>query len=147
MSVLAPIPAVDRDGSDTRADVHPPTSASVTALLDQARNGLAEAEWEFDAAERFAKGYLAALRTAAAMLALGGRPHRGRSRPTSAWLLLAKVAPELAEWAAFFASISGTAAAVRAGITGKVTARDADDLTRQTGLFLSLVECAVRAGN
>ncbi len=78
--------------------------ASALALLQQARDSLAEAERTPEPPERFAVAYLAALRAAAAVLALRGRPHRGRSRPTSAWVLLAAIAPEMREWAAFFAA-------------------------------------------
>lgn len=121
-----------------RAPTLPPSSAS--ALLRQARAALAEARWEEEPSERFAASYLAALRGAAAMLAMRGRPHRGRARPTSAWALLAKVAPEHAEWAAFFDSASATRAAVRSGITREVTRRGADDLLRQAGQFVALVD-------
>ncbi|MFD9702218.1 SAV_6107 family HEPN domain-containing protein [Lentzea sp. NPDC059081] len=116
----------------------PPTSA--LALLRQARDSLAESERAQDPSERFATAYLAALRAAAAVLALRGRPHRGRSRPTSAWVLLASMAPEMSEWATFFASWSSTRAAVLAGITRYVNARTADDLVRQTEQFVMLVE-------
>lgn len=116
---------------------------SAAALVRQARAGVAEAQAEQDAAQRFATAYLAALRAAAAMLALRGRPHRGRARPTSAWVLLAKLAPELAEWAAFFASCSGTRAAIQAGVTRNVSHRAADDLVRQTAQFTDLVAEAI----
>jgi hypothetical protein len=114
--------------------------ASALALLQQARDSLAESERTPEPPERFATAYLAALRAAAAVLALRGRPHRGRSRPTSAWVLLAAIAPEMSEWATFFASWSSTRAAVLAGITRHVNARTADDLVRQTGQFVALVD-------
>lgn len=125
--------------------VAPPPS-SATALLNQATHDLTEAQWQEHPAAKFAQGYLAALRAAAAMLALRGRPHRGRSRPTSAWLLLAKVAPEHAEWAAFFESASPVSASIQAGINRQVSARVADDLVRQAAQFLELVDAAVAAG-
>lgn len=118
-------------------------TGSAAGLVRQARAGVVEAQAERDAAQRFAAAYLAALRAAAAMLALRGRPHRGRSRPTSAWVLLARLAPELAEWAAFFASCSGTRAAIVAGVTRNVSHRAADDLVRQTAQFIDLVAEAV----
>lgn len=114
--------------------------ASALALLRQARESLTEAQRTPEPPERFATAYLAALRAAAAVLALRGRPHRGRSKPTSAWVLLAAIAPEMQEWAAFFASWSSTRAAVLAGITRHVTARTADDLMRQTEQFVTLVD-------
>ncbi|HYQ68387.1 SAV_6107 family HEPN domain-containing protein [Actinophytocola sp.] len=113
-------------------------------LLAQAENGLLAAEVEDHPAQRFAAAYLAALRGAAALLALRGRPHRGRARPMSVWTLLSSVAPELREWAAFFASCSATRASVQAGITRAVSARSADDLVRQAGQFVELVARMIR---
>jgi SAV_6107-like HEPN len=119
------------------------TPGSAAALVRQARAGVAEAQHETDPAQRYAIAYLAALRAAAAMLALRGRPHRGRARPTSAWLLLTKLAPELAEWAVFFASASATRAAILAGVTRNVSQRAADDLIREAAQFTDLVAEAV----
>lgn len=117
----------------------PQRTSSARALLDQARAGLADARHEPAPDQRFVIAYLAALRAAAAMLALRGRPHRGRARPASAWVLLASLAPELREWAMYFAAGSATRAAVQAGVTGLVTQRAADDLVRQAAQFADLV--------
>ncbi len=125
-------------------DNHSAAPESALSLLAQAERGLENAELEPAAAERFAQAYLSALRGAAALLAMRGRPHRARSRPMSAWTLLASVAPELREWAAFFASCSATRAAVQAGITRAVTERSADDLVRQVAQFLDLVGRVIR---
>jgi len=57
--------------------------------------------------------------------------------------MLAEVAPELAEWAAFFASTEGKRDAIRAGATSIVSAREADDMVRDATAFLRLVERAV----
>ena len=114
--------------------------ASAVALLRSARLGIAEAECSTDPADRFATAYLAALRAGAAVLALRGRPHRAPAKPASVWVLPAGMAPELAEWAAFFASGSATRAAVQAGITRDVTTRSADDLVRQARQFVELVD-------
>lgn len=113
------------------------------SLLSQAERGLAAAAVDPEPAQRFAHAYLAALRAAAALLAVRGRPHRANSRPMSVWTLLASVAPELREWAAFFASCSATRASVQAGITRAVTPRSADDLVRQSGQFFQLVIRAI----
>jgi SAV_6107-like HEPN len=121
-----------------------PAAESALGLLAQAELGLRTAELEDNSAQRFAAAYLAALRGASALLALRGRPHRGRSRPMSVWTLLASVAPELREWAAFFASCSATRASVQAGITRAVSPRSADDLLRQSGQFLNLVAQMIR---
>jgi len=116
---------------------------SALTLLSQAERGLADALVDLDAAQRFAQAYLAALRAGAALLALRGRPHRAQARPMSVWTLLASVAPEMREWAAFFASCSATRASVQAGITRAVTDRSADDLVRQSGQFVDLVKRAI----
>lgn len=123
---------------------HSAAPESALTLLAQAEADLTAAETEEDSAQRFAMAYLAALRAAAALLAMRGRPHRARSRPMSVWTLLSSVAPELREWAAFFASCSATRAAVQAGITRAVSTRSADDLVRQSGQFAELVSRAVR---
>jgi hypothetical protein len=118
-------------------------SAACT-LLEQARQGLLDAEYAAHPVDRYAQAQLAALRAAAAVLAVRARPGR-RARPASAWVLLAKVAPELAEWSAYFAAASATRAAAEAGVRRLVTTRDADDLIRQAGEFLTVArQAAVR---
>ncbi len=114
-----------------------------STLLALARRGLAEACGASTAGERYAAAHLAALRVAAAVLACRARPVPGpsrRSRPTSAWVLLAAVAPELAEWAAFFAAGAAKRAAAEAGLPSAVTPREADDLVRDVEAFLAMVE-------
>jgi len=109
-------------------------------LLAAARHGLAEAAFAHPAGERYAVAHLAALRVAAAVLADRARPRPGRrGRPVSAWRLLAQVAPELGEWADFFAAGAPRRAAAEAGLS-VVSAREADDLVRQVEIFLGVVE-------
>ena len=115
----------------------------VLALLEQSRRGLHEAVTVQPAGERYATAHLAALRAAAAVLAartLPTDPRLRRRRPTSVWVLLTAVAPELGEWAAFFAAGAGKRAAAEAGMTTVVTGREADDLVRDAATFLGLVE-------
>src|SRR3954470_4650847 len=112
-------------------------------LLAQARHGLLEATVLPRATERYATAHLAALRTAAAVLAARTqpelpRPSRRRSGPRNAWELLAQVAPELREWAVFFAAGAGKRAAAEAGAAGAVSDREADDLLRDVETFLAL---------
>ena len=112
-----------------------------STLLALSSRGLAEAAACPAPGQRYALAHLAALRAAAAVLscrAAPGSPQRGR--PRSAWVLLAQVAPELAEWAAFFAAGAGKRAAAEAGIAGVVSPREADDLLRDAQSFLSVVE-------
>jgi hypothetical protein len=115
----------------------PPPSAAARGLLRQAELGLAEAERLADPSRRFAAAHLAALRAGAAVLAVRGRP-AGRRGGRSVWQLLTAMAPELGEWAAFFAAGSATRAAAEAGISRLVTERAADDLVRQAGQFLEV---------
>ena len=122
----------------------------VSTLLALARRGLVEACGAATAGERYAAAHLAALRVAAAVLACRARPVSTpaggrRSRPTSAWVLLATVAPELAEWAAFFAAGAGKRAAAEAGLPSAVTPREADDLVRDVEAFLVMVEGSLGA--
>ena len=58
-------------------------------------------------------------------------------------MLLAEVAPELAEWARFFAAGASKRAAAEAGSTRAVTEREADDLVRDADRFLGVIEQAL----
>ena len=116
----------------------PPAPRSVVALLSASREELRSAQAAGDPSDRFCAAHLAALRAAAAVLAVRARARRA-SRPTDAWTLLATVAPEYAEWAAFFAAHSGTRSALEAGVRRRTDQREADDMMRQADLFLALV--------
>lgn len=113
-----------------------------------ARRALGEAEQARDPGERYAAAHLAALRAAAAVLAADARPDvdrpMRRGRPTSVWTLLVRIAPELSEWASFFAAGADKRIAAQAGMRGAVSVREADDLMRDAGLFSDLV--ATRLG-
>lgn len=116
-----------------------PVSRSALGLLRQAADGLAEAHGTEDPMLRYPASYLAALRAGAAVLAVRAAPQPRRGAPRAVWDLLAAVAPELGEWAAFFASCSATRAAAEAGISRLVDRRAADDLLRQAEQFVGLV--------
>lgn len=130
------------------SDIHPvPRRATAPPaaldLLAQAVRGLAEARAMEGPLERYAAAHLAALRATAAVLAVRGRPEttpRGRRKIRSAWEVLPEAAPELAEWAAYYAAGAGKRAAAEAGIASAASARDADDLIRNTGLYLRVVQ-------
>ena len=85
--------------------------------------------------------HLSALRSAAAILAVRARPSSGRSRLRSVWSVLPAVAPELAEWAAFFATSATKRSAAEAGVP-VVSLREADDLLRDAETFNAQV-CAM----
>ena len=136
---LFDVAAPARDpGPGRRAGHHPPAPRSVVTLLSASREELRAAQAAGTAAERFRSAHLAALRAAAAVLAVRARARRS-SRPSDAWTLLAAVAPEYGEWAAFFAAHSAARSAVEAGVRGRVGQRDADDMVRQADHFLALV--------
>ncbi|WP_199433584.1 SAV_6107 family HEPN domain-containing protein [Qaidamihabitans albus] len=124
-------------------ELRPPAVPAAVSLLAQAGHGLAEARREADPVSRFVGSYLSALRAAAAVLAARGRPHRGRARPESVWTLLESAAPELAEWAAFFAANSAKRAAAQAGITRAVTVDSADELFLRASEFVALARRVV----
>ncbi|MGC5330970.1 SAV_6107 family HEPN domain-containing protein [Micromonospora sp. DT62] len=113
-------------------------------LLAVARRGLAEAAQTRPDGLRYAAAHLAALRAAAAVLAARARPApTRRHRVTNVWILLSGVAPELDEWARFFALGASKRAAAEAGIPRVVTAREADDLLRSAEQFVTVVEAAL----
>jgi hypothetical protein len=130
------------------SDVHPvlrraTASPAALDLLTQAHLGLTEAAGLDAPHERYATAHLAALRTAAAVLAARGRPEetpRRRRRIRSVWEVLPELAPELAEWSALFAAGADRRARAEAGIATAAGPRQADDLLRDAGIFLRLVE-------
>lgn len=117
---------------------------SPAELIRLARQGLDEAAVTPQDGLRYATAHLAALRAAAAVLAVRAQPAPNRrNRMTSVWALLTRVAPELEEWAAFFAASAAKRAAAEAGISRAVTAREADDLLRAAAQFTGMVEAAL----
>ncbi|KAA9159976.1 hypothetical protein FPZ12_018980 [Amycolatopsis acidicola] len=118
--------------------VRPPATPAAVSLLREAERGLAEAEHAADPAPKFIASYLSALRGGAAVLAARGRPHRGRARPASVWVLLESAAPELSEWSAYFAANSAAHSAAQAGAVRRITPQSAAELCRQAALFLEL---------
>ncbi|MFT4218541.1 MAG: SAV_6107 family HEPN domain-containing protein [Micropruina sp.] len=109
-----------------------PALASAVAALTQAE--LAERP-----AERFLLAHLAALRVAAVVLACRASGRAVAVGPRDVWQVLAEAAPEYAEWAGFFAASVPKREAVRAGAVAMVSAREADDLVRDVGIFYDRV--------
>ena len=114
-------------------------------LIESARRGLADAESEASPGTRYVGAHLAALRAAAAIVAVKMGPGQSprRRAPHSVWELLPRVEPALSEWAAFFAAGAGKRAAAEAGLLRAVSAREADDLLRDAETFLNLAEEAL----
>ena len=117
----------------------PPVSAAARMLMDRSCTGLLQACAARSPAERYVAAHLAALRAGAAVLAVRGRPTT-RGGPRSVWEVLPRTAPELTEWAAFFAATASRRAAVEAGRGEAITSRDADDLLRDAESFHHVVE-------
>lgn len=111
-------------------------------LLCLAHQGLTHAARTTAPGERYALSHLAALRAAAAVLACRAQPTQKarKPKPRPAWALLTQVAPELREWAEFFAAGAAKRAAAESGVAGVVTPREADDLLRDAQSFLAVVE-------
>ncbi|GAB4085088.1 hypothetical protein GCM10028784_17180 [Myceligenerans cantabricum] len=117
-------------GSDVvaaRTLVPRPVPPGVRALLRRADAELAQAHAAPDADDRFRHAHLAAIRAAAAVLALRGRPP-ARSGARTVWEMLSRVEPDLAPWSGYFASGAPLRAAVDAGRAGEVGGARADEL-------------------
>ncbi len=69
-----------------------------------------------DPSEAFVHAHLAALRAGAALVQARGRPGP-RSRARTVWDMVTRAAPDLAEYAAYFAANAATRSAVEAGRT------------------------------
>jgi hypothetical protein len=118
----------------TAAPTSPPLSYQARELLGSSARGLIEAYATPDPSRRYATAHLSALRAAAAVLAARAHPVR-QGRIRSVWTLLPEVAPQLQEWAAFFAGGAVKRAAADAGLP-VASQREADDLLRDVETFL-----------
>jgi hypothetical protein len=140
---LVPVSPVTRGAVTVPA--HSMPHRTPTELLTLARRGLAEAAAPGPDGLRYATAHLAALRAAAAVLAARARPVPGRrGKLTNVWVLLTMVAPEMGEWAAYFAASAAKRAAAEAGIPRVVSTREADDLLRSAESFVDTVEAALQ---
>ena len=118
--------------------------AATHSYLERAAESLREAITCTDVPQRYALAHVSALRATAALLAARAQPMPvQRRRQKNAWVLLAEIAPELSEWATFFAAGAAKRAAAEAGSRRAVTEREADDLVRDADRFLALVETSL----
>ncbi|GAB3623406.1 hypothetical protein GCM10027418_14890 [Mariniluteicoccus endophyticus] len=111
-----------------------PPEISTTGFV---RGDLVAAELADHPAERYLLAHRAALRATSAVLAVRSPRSTGRH---SAWQLVARVAPELAEWAGFFLATGARREAVEAGVRTLVSQREADDMLRDAERFCAVVE-------
>ncbi|MGO1166923.1 MAG: SAV_6107 family HEPN domain-containing protein [Janibacter sp.] len=132
--------------------LHPDRVDGAVDLLSAAAESLATAHWSRTVHGRSAGTRLAVLRAAAAVLAVRGRPagaRRGsslapadpprRTGPVDVWSLLPRVAPELTEWADFFATVLSDGARPGTVAGEPMSVREVDDLLRQGEDFVQLV--------
>ncbi len=117
-----------------------PRSAGVRDALADAQRCLDRAMATDDLADRYAAAHLGALRGASAVLAALPRPVSRTLRNASAWVQLEHLAPEYAPWAAYFAAGSTKRRAAEAGMTRLISQEETDDLIRQTGRFLEIID-------
>ncbi|GAA2340250.1 hypothetical protein GCM10009854_15840 [Saccharopolyspora halophila] len=112
------------------------TPAGAVSLLLDARSRLHEAAEADLAGERFIAAHIAALRAASAVVV--ARAGQREGKPASVWTLLTDAAPELREWAAYFAARSDRRAVAEAGVP-ITTASEADELLARSERFLGIV--------
>ncbi len=117
-----------------------PVSLLARAQLADAHRGLDRSMQSQDIADRYAAAHLGALRGAAALLATRPKPATRTLKHASVWVLMTKVAPELEEWANYFAAGSAKRKAAEAGISRLISDQDAAEMVRQTAQFLELIE-------
>lgn len=126
----------------------PAAAHPAAELLRSATVALRSATAAADPVHRYEWSYLAALRAAAAVLACRAQPRSLRTRPRGIWALLARSAPELREWAEFFAACGQLLPGPPMAGSGRVdhpavTVRQADDLLRDAAAFCELARGCV----
>lgn len=127
---------------DVPASVPRPLTTAALDLLARGEDELLTALRSDDAAERYVHAHLAALRAGAALVAVHGRPARGRrgGGPRSVWEMLPALDPELQGWADRFAATAAARSAVEAGRTRVVDDAAADALLADAEQFHRVVE-------
>jgi hypothetical protein len=123
-------------------------SAEIAAdtFLTRSWSALVESATAAAVPERYVSAHLAAVRAAAAVLAVRARATGPREGVRgTVWAVLPACAPQLGEWASFFAAAANRRAAIVAGLPSAVSARDADDLLRNAQTFHQVVRTALGA--
>ncbi|MCI2421893.1 SAV_6107 family HEPN domain-containing protein [Saccharopolyspora sp. K220] len=133
LSIPAPRRSVENHEPTPEAE----TPAGALSLLLHARTCLHEAEEADRPGDRFVAAHIAALRAATAVV-VSRSWQLESSRPASVWTLLTEVAPELREWAAYFAARSDRRAAAEAGVP-TITWLAADALLARSREFIDIV--------
>lgn len=115
---------------------------AAAALVERAGRGLALCRASVDPDERYDLAHLAALRTAAAVLAahgpsVGGARASRRGPAVEVWQTLVEVAPALTAWAALFSAGARRRREIARGV--RVPQGEADDLMERSEEFLEAV--------
>ena len=116
-----------------------PASRSARDLFEQAVHELAEAVTSAHPYDRYCGAHMAALHASAAVVTARAVPAAPTRRPRSVWDLLYREAPELADWAAYFASGATRRAAAQAGLPNAVSDAEAAELAREAEVYLGVV--------
>lgn len=113
-------------------------------LLDRSRGSLLTAGRATTSNDRYIAAHLGALRAGAALLTRTPVPGaRGRGGPVrTVWQGIGEAAPELREWADYFAVCGTRRTRLETGC-GYASLREADDLLRAAETFAGLVQAAL----
>lgn len=123
----------------------PDRGFDIAEAIARARSAVIEAELEPTPASRYLAAHVAAQRVAALVLASHPIPRRRRPvGPSDPWQLVARAAPEYAEWAGYFAATQPKRQVVAAGVRAVVSEREADDMVRDADTFLAQVAAQLR---
>ena len=114
-----------------------PLSPEARRLVERSEVELAAAALCTDPGDEFRHAHLAAVRAAAAVLEVTGRPG-GRPAPRTVWDMLHAAVPELGPWARFFAAGAPLRAALEAG-RAEVAPSRAAELRESAEDFLDTV--------
>ena len=110
-------------------------------LLRRAHSELDAAHLQSSPREQFLHAHMAALRGAAAVLAINPAvvsPARRKVR--SAWVQLAEAGEEWGPWVEFYLASAATRAALESGQLREIDASNAREAARAAGQFLAAVE-------
>lgn len=122
-------------------------AAHAQQLLRRARLEVDAADASDDPQMRFLHAHMAAIRAAAAVLALEGVPSRRRRRVLSVWEQLAERGEAWESWAALFAAGAPVRAAIEAGRAERLESGVADAAVSAVEEFLDEVSASLAAGD
>lgn len=117
------------------------SSINSHSLLRRAHGELDEASRRSTPQEQFLGAHMAALKGAAAVLAIAVPPGQSkRRRLRSAWVQLEELGEQWHPWVVYYEASARTRAALSSGLVRGVESDQAQDALRVTGRFLASVE-------